>query len=30
LQQNLAELNIWPAEFHGEWNYTFEPRLPET
>jgi hypothetical protein len=26
----MAELNIWPAEFHGEWNYTFEPRLPET
>jgi hypothetical protein len=26
----MADLNIWPADFHGEWNYTFEPRLPET
>jgi hypothetical protein len=26
----MAALNIWPAEFHGEWNYTFEPRQTET
>jgi len=26
----MADLNIWPADFHGEWNYTFEPRPPET
>jgi len=22
----MNDLNIWPADFHGEWNYTFEPR----
>ena len=26
----MADLNIWPADFHGEWNYTFEPRPPDT
>jgi hypothetical protein len=26
----MADLNIWPSDFHGEWNYTFEPRPPET
>jgi hypothetical protein len=26
----MADLNIWPADFQGEWNYTFEPRPPET
>jgi hypothetical protein len=26
----MADLNMWPADFHGEWNYTFEPRRPET
>ena len=25
----MATLNIRPAEFHGEWNYTFTPRSPE-
>jgi hypothetical protein len=25
----MAELNITPATFHGEWNYTFNPRSPE-
>jgi hypothetical protein len=25
----MAELNITPANFHGEWNYTFNPRSPE-
>jgi hypothetical protein len=25
----MAALNIQPANFHGEWNYTFSPRLPE-
>jgi Rhodopirellula transposase DDE domain len=24
----MAALNIQPADFHGEWNYTFTPRLP--
>src|SRR5271165_4942168 len=24
----MANLNIQPAEFHGEWNYTFAPRRP--
>ena len=23
----MAALNISPHEFHGEWNYTFEPRI---
>ena len=22
----MATLNVHPAEFHGEWNYTFAPR----
>jgi hypothetical protein len=26
----MAALNIQPANFHGEWNYTFAPRSPET
>jgi hypothetical protein len=26
----MAALNIQPANFHGEWNYTFVPRRPET
>jgi Rhodopirellula transposase DDE domain len=26
----MAALNIQPANFHGEWNYTFTPRLPDT
>jgi Rhodopirellula transposase DDE domain len=25
----MAALNIQPADFHGEWNYTIAPRLPE-
>jgi hypothetical protein len=25
----MAALNIRPADFHGEWNYTFSPRLPD-
>ncbi|MGH7104246.1 MAG: ISAzo13-like element transposase-related protein, partial [Acetobacteraceae bacterium] len=24
----MAKLNIKPADFHGEWNYTIEPRRP--
>jgi hypothetical protein len=26
----MAVLNIQPANFHGEWNYTFTPRSPDT
>ena len=26
----MAALNIHPDTFHGEWNYTFRPWLPET
>ncbi len=26
----MAALNIHPDAFHGEWNYTFHPRLPKT
>jgi Rhodopirellula transposase DDE domain len=26
----MAALNIQPADFHGEWNYTFTPRLLDT
>ena len=26
----MAALNIQPANFHGEWNYTFTPRSPDT
>ena len=25
----MAALNIRPANFHGEWNYTFVPRRPD-
>ena len=25
----MAKLNITPANFHGEWNYTIAPRKPE-
>ena len=25
----MASLNIQPASFHGEWNYTIAPRLPD-
>jgi hypothetical protein len=25
----MATLNIQPANFHGEWNYTFAPRRPD-
>ena len=25
----MAKLNIKPADFHGEWNYTIEPRKPD-
>jgi hypothetical protein len=25
----MASLNIQPANFHGEWNYTFIPRRPD-
>jgi Rhodopirellula transposase DDE domain len=25
----MATLNIRPADFHGEWNYTISPRLPD-
>jgi len=25
----MAKLNIEPADFHGEWNYTIKPRKPE-
>ena len=24
----MAPLNIRPADFHGEWNYTISPRWP--
>jgi len=26
--EQIARLNITPAEFHGEWNYTIPPRKP--
>ncbi len=26
----IASLNISPADFHGEWNYTIAPRKPDT
>jgi hypothetical protein len=26
----MAALNIQPANFHAEWNYTFAPRRPNT
>jgi len=25
----MAKLNITPADFHGEWNYTIAPRKPD-
>jgi hypothetical protein len=25
----MASLNIQPANFHGDWNYTFTPRRPD-
>ena len=25
----MAALNIRPAEFRGEWNYTISPKLPD-
>jgi len=25
----MASLNIQPANFHGDWNYTFAPRRPD-
>ena len=25
----MAALNIQPADFHGEWNYTIAPRRPD-
>jgi hypothetical protein len=25
----MARLNITPANFHGEWNYTIAPRKPD-
>ena len=25
----MASLNVKPASFHGEWNYTIAPRLPD-
>jgi hypothetical protein len=25
----IASLNITPADFHGEWNYTIAPRQPD-
>ena len=27
--QQIANLNITPAQFHGEWNYTIAPRNPD-
>jgi len=26
----IANPNITPAEFHGEWNYTIAPRTPDS
>jgi len=26
----MAALNIQPANFHGEWNYTIAPKSPDT
>ena len=28
--EQIASLNITPAEFHGEWNYTIAPRNPDS
>ena len=25
----MSDLNIKPARFHGEWNYTIAPRRPD-
>ena len=27
--QQMAQLQLQPAQFHGEWNYTIQPRLPK-
>ncbi len=27
--EQIARLNITPADFHGEWNYTIAPRTPD-
>ena len=27
--KEMAELNIVPAKFHGEWNYSIRPNIPE-
>jgi hypothetical protein len=27
--QQMAQLQIQPADFHGEWNYTISPRQPD-
>ena len=27
--EQMARLNIAPADFHGEWTYTIAPRKPE-
>ena len=26
-KEEMSQLNITPAEFHGEWNYTIRPRI---
>jgi len=26
----IASLNVTPADFHGEWNYTIAPHEPDT
>ncbi|MDR3639532.1 MAG: ISAzo13 family transposase [Isosphaeraceae bacterium] len=28
--EQMAKLNVKPAKFHGEWNYTITPRSPKT
>ena len=28
--EQVARLNLTPADFHGEWNYTIAPRKPDT
>ncbi|HEY2622924.1 MAG TPA: hypothetical protein VGI53_05730, partial [Dyella sp.] len=27
--EEMASLNVKPASFHGEWNYTIAPRRPD-
>ena len=29
-EDQMVSLNITPADFHGEWNYTIAPRKPES